>query len=178
MFSSLLFPIAEAIAKLVALGLALYLLYLCLIYFWSSKRIAIKLLAALTAAVIIFLSLLWLSYQLFFLPIKFPLGFCKGAVDRTIDFPDYHKKIYIIDYGCMLTSYDTIYIKEGWLLPKFQKIGSTPSWVKEDSTFRESDLTQKGAILEFAGLQVQGNFVKVIYNLETGETTIQEIEVE
>ncbi|NEQ71017.1 MAG: hypothetical protein F6K21_37155 [Symploca sp. SIO2D2] len=78
----------------------------------------------------------------------------------------------------MLTSYDTIYIREGWLLPTFKKIGSTPSWAKEDTMFRESDLTQKDELLEFEGLQIKGSFVKVIYNLKTGEITIEEIEVE
>ncbi|NEP14869.1 MAG: hypothetical protein F6K14_32775 [Symploca sp. SIO2C1] len=161
----------------IALGLALYLLYLCLIYFWRSKKIATKLLAAVAAAGIIFLSLLWFSYQLFFLSLQFSL-FCRASVDETIAFPDYHKTIYIIDNDCMLTSYDTIYIREGWLLPTFKEIGSTPSWAKEDTSFRKSDLTQKGELLEFADLQVKGSLVNVTYNLETREITIEEIEVE
>ena len=78
----------------------------------------------------------------------------------------------------MLTSYDTIYLREGWLLPTFKEIGSTPSWAKEDSSFHKSDLTQKGDLLEFAGLQVKGSFVNITYNLQTGEITIEEIEAE
>lgn len=161
----------------IALILIIYLVSLCVQYFQRSKTIIAKLLALLTAMGIVGFAIpqFWLQFLL--LSITPPVSFCNISLDKTIDFLNYSKTIYIVNHACLLGEQNTVYVREGEsFFPTIKQIGTTSNHHRDSTSIERSELIPKGTLLRFKEFDVSGEVVDVTYNLETGEIAIVKLE--